>query len=338
MKSRQNGRRDEERSSEQRCRKERERERSPKKDTLLREKVSRSRCEEDNWKDEKGSKSEKRKNKQGDPDRNGWALRTQTPKSKRRKSESKLEELDDEDLLRLRKELLKQMKAEDLEKLEAANENVEDGEISDSNDDEANDSGQSKKASFDLRAKLRKRSSDPKESSANKSKDTGSDKENSTQKGRGAHRPLSKRTSQDDKEVLQDNVASRKGSKHDAERNKVDDPKVKDAERERKVKNAHNDMKAKEEEESGEGMRPELLLGFSIEDIDHKLIPFKKRQFKQLQFEEIQLKVNFIKHHLLFLFSTLTSIVVALHQHQDECLPGPDCCKECLLHSSAQSQ
>jgi len=39
-------------------------------------------------------------------------------------------------------------------------------------------------------------------------------------------------------------------------------------------------------------MRPELLLGFSTEDIDHKLIPFKKRQFKQLQFEEIQLKAQ----------------------------------------------
>merc|ERR1711974_335516 len=68
-----------------------------------------------------------------------------------------------------------------------------------------------------------------------------------------------------------------------------------DAGRERmgdKIKEGHNDMKAKEEEHSEEGMRPELLLGFSTEDIDHKLIPFKKRQFKQLQFEEIQLKAQ----------------------------------------------
>ena len=338
VKSRQNGRRNEDRSSEQRCRKERERERSPKKDTLSREKVSRSRCEEDNWKDKKGNKSEKR-NKQVDPDRNGRTLRIQTPKSKRRKSESKLEELDDEDLLRLRKELLKQMKAEDLEKLEAANENVEDGEISDSNDDEANESVQCKKASFDLRAKLKKRSSDPKESSANKNKDTGSDKENSTQKGRGTIKPLSKRTSQDDKEVLQDNVATKKGSKHGIERNKVDDQKVKGAVRERKGDKI-KDTNAIEGEESEEGMRPELLLGFSIEDIDHKLIPFKKRQFKQLQFEEIQLKVSSIKHEFFFLYSTSTNIfgLLTLHQHQDKCLSGPDCCKECFLHPSAQSQ
>ena len=282
------GSRKEERSSEARLRKERDRERSPKKETWSREKGDR--------KGHKGSKYDQR-NEQVEPDRNRRSLRTQEPKSKKRKSESKLEELDDNDLLRLRKELLKQMKEEDLEKLEAANDNVEDGEIADSDDDdeENNDSKEPKKDSFDLRTKLKRKSSDPKESSANKNKDTGSDKENLTQKetkSKGAQRPLLKRTSQDEKEVLQDKAATGKGSKHGVERNQTNDQEVKREGRERKAK----DEDTKEEEDGEEGMRPELLLGFTTEDIDHKLIPFKKRQFKQLQFEEIQLKVNLMKH------------------------------------------
>ena len=317
------GTRNEERSSEPRFRKERDRERSPKKETWSKEKGDRSSCKEDNRKDKKGSKSDKRKT-QVTPDKNGRTLGTKEPKSKRRKSESKLEELDDDDLLRLRKELLKQMKAEDLEKLEAANENVEDGEISDSNDDEVTDSKQSQKASFDLRAKLKRKSSDPKESAANKNKnkDTGSDKENSTQKetkSRGAQRPLSKRTSQDENEVVQDKVATRKGSKYGIERNHTDDQEVNDAGRERKGNNKTKDKNTKAKEDDGEeGMRPELLLGFSTEDIDHKLIPFKKRQFKQLQFEEIQLKVNLIQHFCSS-FPTSTSIAAfgyTSSQHQ----------------------
>jgi len=280
--------------NEARYRKERDRERTPKKDES-RERVGRSRCKEDIRKDKKGNDQRKM---QGRPERNGQHVNTEEPKSKKKKSESKLEELDDDDLLQLRKELLKQMKAEDLEKLEAANENVEDGEISDSNDDEVTDSKQSQKASFDLRAKLKRKSSDPKESAANKNKnkDTGSDKENSTQKeakSRGAQRPLSKRTSQDENEVVQDKVATRKGSKYGVERNHTDDQEVNDAGRERKGDNKTKDKNTEAKEDDGEeGMRPELLLGFSTEDIDHKLIPFKKRQFKQLQFEEIQLKAQ----------------------------------------------
>merc|ERR1719341_2213329 len=119
------------------------------------------------------------------------------------------------------------MNEEDLEKLEAAN--VEDGEISDDNDDEVTDSKQHKKSSFDLRAKLKRKSSDANENSANKNKDTGSDKENSTQKEskrRGAQRSLLKRTSQDEKEVLQDKVATRKESKYGVEKKHIDDQEV----------------------------------------------------------------------------------------------------------------
>ena len=272
--------------NEARYRKERDRERTPKKDES-RERVGKSRCKED----KKGNDQRKM---QGRPERNGQHVNTEEPKSKKKKSESKLEELDDDDLLQLRKELLKQMKAEDLEKLEAANENVEEGEISDSNDDEVNDTEQPKKSSLDLRAKLG-RKSDPKESSANKSRDTGSDKENLTQraaKSSGTQRLLPKKVTQDVKEVLQDKVPTRKGSKN-VQRKPGDCQNVEGARRERKGDNAKDEHRAKEEE-TGEGMRPELLLGISTEDIDHKLIPFKKRQFKQLQFEEIQLKVSSI--------------------------------------------
>merc|ERR1712228_214762 len=66
----------------------------------------------------------------------------------------KLEELDDDDLLNLRKELLKQMKAEDLEKLEAGEGNIEDGEISDSGEEEVDKPPKS--ASLDTRARLRR--------------------------------------------------------------------------------------------------------------------------------------------------------------------------------------
>ena len=276
--------------NEARYRKERDRERTPKKDES-RERVGRSRCKEDIRKDKKGNDQRKM---QGRPERNGQHVNTEEPKSKKKKSESKLEELDDDDLLQLRKELLKQMKAEDLEKLEAANENVEEGEISDSNDDEVNDTEQPKKSSLDLRAKLG-RKSDPKEGSANKSRDAGSDKENLTQraaKSSGTQRLLPKKITQDVKEILQDKVPTRKGSKN-VQRKPGDRQNVEGARRDRKGDKTKDEHRAKEEE-TGEGMRPELLLGISTEDIDHKLIPFKKRQFKQLQFEEIQLKVSSI--------------------------------------------
>ena len=65
-------------------------------------------------------------------ERNGTSKKSHEPNYKK----EKLEELDDDDLLNLRKELLKQMKAEDLEKLEAGEANIEDGEISDSSKQE----------------------------------------------------------------------------------------------------------------------------------------------------------------------------------------------------------
>ena len=79
------------------------------------------------------------------------------------------------------------------------------------------------------------------------------------------------------------------------------------ARRERKGDKTKDEHRAKEEE-TGEGMRPELLLGISTEDIDHKLIPFKKRQFKQLQFEEIQLKVisiSFVSNGILVVIAKI---------------------------------
>ena len=38
-------------------------------------------------------------------------------------------------------------------------------------------------------------------------------------------------------------------------------------------------------------LRPEHLEGYSAEEIDNRLIPFKKRNFKELQQEESKIKV-----------------------------------------------
>ena len=193
------------------------------------------------------------------------------------------------------------MKAEDLEKLEAGEENIEDGEISDSSEEEVDKP--LKSASLDPRARLRRNSS------ASKKKDGGSDKENTkdAQQSEKSGRSY-KRISQDEKEIQKDAPFKKRGAKG-FERKTTDDPKTKGL----------NEVEKKEEvkrnEEIEEVMRPELLLGFSTEDIDHKLIPFKKRQFKQLQFEEIQLKVP------LSSSSTICPAILTRY-----CASGPDCC------------
>ena len=235
-------------------------------------------------------KSDQRK-RSLEKERNGTSKKSHEPNYKK----EKLEELDDDDLLNLRKELLKQMKAEDLEKLEAGEGNIEDGEISDSGEEEVDKSPKS--ASLDPRARLRRNSS------ASKKKDGGSDKENTKEAQQSEKNGRSfKRISQDEKEIQKDTSFKKRGAKT------MDDPKKKGLDEDGKK----DEEQRKEEIE--EVMRPELLLGFSTEDIDHKLIPFKKRQFKQLQFEEIQLKVH---------LSSSSTICKAVFIRR--CVSGPDC-------------
>ena len=230
------------------------------------ERAGRSRNRNDRCEDRKGSDQRKRTLEK---ERNGTSKKSHEPNYKK----EKLEELDDDDLLNLRKELLKQMKAEDLEKLEAGEANIEDGEISDSGEEEVDKPPKS--ATLDPRARLRRNSS------ASKKKDGGSDKENTKEAQQSDKNGRSfKRISQDEMEIQKDTYFKKRGAKT------MDDPKKKGLDEDGKKE----EVQRKEEIE--EVMRPELLLGFSTEDIDHKLIPFKKRQFKQLQFEEIQLKVQ----------------------------------------------
>ena len=230
------------------------------------ERAGRSRNRNDRCEDRKGSDQRKRTLEK---ERNGTSKKSHEPNYKK----EKLEELDDDDLLNLRKELLKQMKAEDLEKLEAGEANIEDGEISDSGEEEVDKPPKS--ASLDPRARLTRNSS------ASKKKDGGSDKENTKEAQQSDKNGRSfKRISQDEMEIQKDTYFKKRGAKT------MDDPKKKGLDEDGKKE----EVQRKEEIE--EVMRPELLLGFSTEDIDHKLIPFKKRQFKQLQFEEIQLKVQ----------------------------------------------
>ena len=263
------GGRDEENLREKKGRRRKElgrEQRSPRRERSVR--AGRSRNRDDRCEDRKGMKSDQRK-RSLENERNGTSKRSHEPNYKK----EKLEELDDDDLLNLRKELLKQMKAEDLEKLEAGEGNIEDGEISDSGEEEVDKSPKS--ASLDPRARLRRNSS------ASKKKDGGSDKENTKEAQQTEKNGRSfKRISQDEKEIQKDTSFKKRGAKN------MDDPKKKGLDEDGKKE----EVQRKEEIE--EVMRPELLLGFSTEDIDHKLIPFKKRQFKQLQFEEIQLKVH----------------------------------------------
>ena len=284
------GGRDEEnlREKKGRRRKELGRERSPRGERS--ERAGRSRNRDDRCEDRKGMKSDQRK-RSLEKERNGTSKKGHEPNYKK----EKLEELDDDDLLNLRKELLKQMKAEDLEKLEAGEGNIEDGEISDNGEEEVDKSPKS--ASLDPRARLRRNSS------ASKKKDGGSDKENTKEAQQTEKNGRSfKRISQDEMEIQKDTYFKKRGAKT------MDDPKKKGLDENGKKE----EVQRKEEIE--EVMRPELLLGFSTEDIDHKLIPFKKRQFKQLQFEEIQLKVH------LSSSSTICTAILTRY-----CVSGPDC-------------
>jgi len=169
---------------------------------------------------------------------------------------SNLDTLQDESLLKMKEHLLQQLNMED---------DVEEGEISDSGDEEVNlimtnVDISNRKSAPDLRNKLGNRNEGVSEENVRSRSISGdgSDKENTSSKQIEKKDRLHCEKKDDDNKDICGEAANKK--------------------EEECVSNVSGTW------------RPDLLRGFSSEDIEHKLIPFKKRQFKELQFEEIKIK------------------------------------------------